>query len=62
MKEYTTKEMKAGEPEVKVEVELTPDKGLVEEKRGRYYVKDLNGKRLGVFLTQKEAKEYLTKL
>ena len=54
--------MKAGEPEVKVEVQLTPDKGLVEEKRGRYYVKDLNGKRLGVFLTEKEAKEYLTKL
>ena len=62
MKEYTTKEMKAGEPEIKVEATLTPDKALIEEKRGRYYVKDLNGNRLGVFLTNKDAKEFVTKL
>tara|TARA_R100001510_G_C7649582_1_gene207021 strand:- start:1853 stop:2041 length:189 start_codon:yes stop_codon:yes gene_type:complete len=62
MKEYTTKEMKPGEPEIKVEATLTPDKALIEEKRGRYYVKDLNGKRLGVFLTNKDAKEFVTKL
>ena len=73
MKEYTTKEMKAGEPEF-VKEERTPpmghgplgakpeSKAVLENKRGRYYVKDFNGQRLAVFLSEKEAKDYINEL
>ena len=72
MKEYSTKEMKAGfEPsisdfkeakEVKVKVKTSPDKALIEEKRGWYIVRGLNGNRLGKFSTKKDADNFIKKL
>jgi len=70
MKEYSTKEMKAGfEPSVsdfkeakEVKVKTSPDKALIEEKRGRYIVRDLNGQLLGKFLSKKDADSFVKKL
>ena len=63
MKEYSTKEMKAGEPELVKEEVVESKKATIENKRGRYYVKShLNGEHLQVFLSEKEAKEYIEKL
>ena len=63
MKEYSTKEMKAGEPEIVKEEVVKSKKATIENKRGRYYVKNhLNGEHLQVFLSEKEAKEYIEKL
>ena len=63
--------MKAGdfEPSVSdvkeahnVEIKTTPDKALIEEKRGRYIVKDFNGKLLGKFLSKKDADSFIKEL
>ena len=70
MKEYSTKEMKAGfEPSLsdvkeaaEVTVKTTPDKALIEEKRGWYIVRGLNGNRLGKFSTKKDADNFIKKL
>jgi len=42
--------------------ETTESKAVLEHKRGRYYVKDFNGQRLAVFLSEKEAKDYINEL
>ena len=59
MNEYTTKEMKAGQPEVKVD---QPKTWTIEVKRGRYTVKNLEGITLGHFNSEKDAKEFTKEL
>ena len=66
MKEYSTKEMKAGfEPsvsDVKEAADVKIEKAIIEEKRGRYIVRDLNGQLLGKFLSKKDADSFVKKL
>ena len=66
MKEYSTKEMKAGfEPsvsDVKEATDVKTEKAIIEEKRGRYIVRDLNGQLLGKFLSKKDADSFVKKL
>ena len=66
MKEYSTKEMKAGfEPslsDVREATEVKTEKALIEEKRGHYIVRDLEGNRLGKFLSKKDADSFVKEL
>lgn len=66
MKEYSTKEMKAGfEPslsDVKEATEVKTEKAIIEEKRGRYIVIDLEGNTLGKFSSKKDANSFIKKL
>ena len=58
--------MKAGfEPsvsDVKEATDVKTEKAIIEEKRGRYIVRDLNGQLLGKFLSKKDADSFVKKL
>ncbi len=58
--EYTTKEMKAGKPEIKTDKEVSPY--TITAKRGMYIVRDLRLNRLGTFLKEKDAKDFIKEL
>ena len=43
-------------------IKTSPDKALIEEKRGRYIVRDLNGQLLGKILSKKDADSFVKEL
>ena len=61
---YSTKEMKADsfEPSVSDVKEATQinTKYTIEEKRGRYIVKDINGIRVGIFNKRSDADNFIS--
>ena len=56
--EYTTKEMKAGKPEIKTDKEESPY--TITHKRGMYIVRYLKLNRLGTFLKDNFVDEFET--
>ena len=52
--------MKAGKPEIKTDKEVSPY--TITAKRGMYIVRDLRLNRLGTFLKEKDAKDFIKEL
>jgi hypothetical protein len=59
---YTTKEMKPAAVEDAADIMSSYQKEsthTIQEKRGRYIVRDIEGKRLGVFFNKKDAEDFI---
>ena len=53
---YTTKEMKPSDTVETIKKEPTH---TIEEKRGRFHVKDLSGTRVAVFFSMQDAEDFI---